>query len=78
MMIWQQLRCKHDVNGNPRRLWMRYDNKGLLLEVIIEGYGGNPIPQHADVVQLSSIYIPPSEYNGWIKVAKQYNMLTEG
>lgn len=77
-MIWQRLRCKHDVNGNPRRLWVKYNMSGNVMEIINEGYGGSPIPDHTSEVRLVDIEITPNEYRRWISMAKRFDLLVEG
>jgi len=41
-MIYIQLAATNDENGNPRRVFVLFDEKGNIREVKDEGYGGDP------------------------------------
>ncbi len=42
-MIALHLDAGHDNNGNPRRCFVVFDNKGIIRAVIDEGYGGDRV-----------------------------------
>lgn len=65
----QHLRAPNDTNGNPRRCFALYGDDGKLLDVVDEGYKGQPL--HArGLVQLPSVEISASEYREWIKAGE--------
>lgn len=68
MLFKQQLRTKHDTNGNPRRVWVLYNARGEAIRVADEGYAGDPF-RGIVAVQLPSITVTPREYRDWIKRA---------
>lgn len=38
----QRLDAGHDANGNPRRVWLVYDEGGTILDAVDEEYAGMP------------------------------------
>jgi hypothetical protein len=46
IFAYQHLRWPNDTNGNPRRLYLVYDENASLLAVIDEGYRGLPKGLH--------------------------------
>ena len=41
-MIYIQLAASNDTNGNPRRVFVLFNDNGEIKEVIDEGYSGDP------------------------------------
>lgn len=55
----------NDVNGNPRRVWVGYSDRGAILAASIVQYG-NPPAWHRDArTQLPSVVITPGEFRDW-------------
>ena len=77
-MIVLHLKTKHDSNGNPRRLYLPLvDNDwlGLRQVVIDEGYAGTSVIREMypdEELNIFVINVTITEYNEWIKEAKQY------
>lgn len=69
IMCYQHLKSKNDRNGNPRRLWVVYNHRGYIMEVIDEGYSGRPY-HLKDKVEIAEIEVPVSEYDYRISRAK--------
>lgn len=65
-MLVQRLKAKNDINGNPRRIWVNYDDEGAFIDVIDEGYGGMPAKLRG-LPQLPEMNITITEYNDWLK-----------
>ena len=66
MAMCQRLVAKNDINGNPRRCWLRFNNDGGLKDVIDEGYGGTPKECQLDI-ELFGVEIEVAEYERFIK-----------
>lgn len=63
----QHLCCSNDTNGNPRRIWATYDERGHIIDVKDEGYEGRPESLRNDLAtELPSVEITPSEYREWL------------
>lgn len=63
----QHLCCTNDTNGNPRRIWATYNDRGHIVDVKDEGYEGRPASLRDDIAhELPSIEITPSEYRDWL------------
>ncbi len=71
-MIYLHLATKHDVNGNPRRLYVILDSDGDVVDVIDEGYAGNSQvrKKYPDAVVGPRIEVPISEYKDWLKYGR--------
>lgn len=52
----------NDVNGNPRRGWLRLTAAGQLLGWIEEGYEGRGAIDGYDDGESPTIYVAPKEY----------------
>ena len=61
MDVCQRLVANNDVNGNPRRCWLRFYDDGKLKDVIDEGYGGKPDVCRFEV-ELPEIKVGVAEY----------------
>ena len=72
-MMYIHLITKHDVNGNPRRLYLVLDDLGIPVDAIDEGYAGsrNVRNKYPNVVDGPRIVVTPTEYRGWLKWAAQ-------
>lgn len=62
----QHLRADNDTNGNPRRLYVVYDERGNVLQVIDEGYRGLPKELH-DIDHLPDVEISGKTYREWLR-----------
>jgi hypothetical protein len=60
-MFVQHVSTTHTVNGNPRRLYLVYNDNGDLTDVWEEGYRGMPRELYT-LKQLSALEITPREY----------------
>ena len=60
----QHLRSTNDINGNPRRVFVLYDNNGNIIKTIDEGYRGFPV-EGKGLKHLSSIKVIPAEYRAF-------------
>lgn len=69
IMCYQHLKTKNDRNGNPRRLWVAYNYRGNVCEVIDEGYSGRPY-HLKDKLEILEVEIPVYEYDEIIGRAK--------
>jgi len=69
-VMFQQLRAPNDSSGNPRRLYVLYKLNGAPHSVIDDGYAGGP-EECKGLFQLSTFYIPVSEYNSWLKLGEE-------
>lgn len=56
----------NDVNGNPRRLFVVFDDQGNIARIVDEGYRGEPADIRA-LVHLPSVRITATEYRNLIK-----------
>jgi hypothetical protein len=73
----QQLRTKHDTNGNPRRAWLLIEGReGGCVGVIDEGYAGKPTAARG-LVELPPIEVPPSEYHRWMRYGRRLDTEAE-
>ncbi len=61
LFMWQQLNAGHDINGNPRRLYMLMDINGNIIKVIVDNYSGTP-KECKGLVQLPTLNITVKEY----------------
>ena len=61
----QHLAADNDSNGNPRRVWAVYGDRGEIVTAIDEGYGNLP-SEFLDLPQLPTIHITPAEYREWL------------
>jgi hypothetical protein len=50
--------------GNPQRLYVVYNEAGVVLRVVDEGYRGLPVELRS-VAQLPTVEIARSEYHTW-------------
>lgn len=67
--FYQHLRAENDRNGNPRRLFAVYDNNGDVVDLIDEGYAGEP-RWLRELKQLPSVNIVNAEYRSWLREFK--------
>jgi hypothetical protein len=67
--MYQHLRSTHDVNGNPRRLWVEYNAGGGIVGVWVEGYSSLPAELRGKI-ELPSIDISPAEYRRFVAMGK--------
>jgi len=56
------LAAKHDTNGNPRRVWVRLNTDGEIVEAADEGYRGYPWCDRKDTAQGQRFESTPQEY----------------
>lgn len=71
-MAWQHFRATNDSNGNPRRLYVVYDEDADIGALIDEGYSGMPKYLIEDEVpQLPTIDVSVAQYNQLKRFAKQ-------
>ena len=75
--MYQHLRCTHDNNGNPRRVFVFYDAAGGIVAVEDEGYRGTP-RACAGLVQLPSIETYPAERRELLKEWPTLKQAQEG
>lgn len=66
--MYQHLKAENDANGNPRRLYLIINEKGVVLNALDEGYVGKWILDRAgydweDMIELPDINITVTEYN---------------
>lgn len=63
----------HDSNGNPRRVYVVYNELGQVIDVFDERYNGDSrikVAYH-DVVMLGGrVQITPAEYRTWLSIKK--------
>lgn len=55
MEIYQLVRTKNDINGNPRKLWLHYDDLGRIQRVLDMDYQPKGLVLH-------TLDITPREY----------------
>ena len=67
----QRIRTTNDVNGNPRRLWIGYDDEGRVIAAADEGYSGRP---WYDAIDLLDVNVTPAEYR---RLSKLYEAILE-
>lgn len=60
-VMYQWWRAPNDRNGNPRRLFVLINNRGIIVGYIDEGYIGHRRWLHS-LVQLPTVYITATEY----------------
>ena len=60
----QHLRTTNDINGNPRRVFVLYDENGDIVKTIDEGYRGFP-REYRSLKQLPQIEVLPKEYRAF-------------
>lgn len=68
------LGAPNDGNGNPRRVYVVYDDQGLPLAALDEGYAGRSILRNSgyDNVPVSDrIDVTASEYRFWMSWKKE-------
>lgn len=75
-ILTQHLSASHDINGNPRRLWLAYDSGGNVVAVIDEGYSNLP-PELSKLPSLPRVDIGVREYSRWLKYGAAANILFE-
>lgn len=64
--MFQRLRARNDINGNPRRCFVVMDGRGAILDVIDEGYGGWP-RECRGLIELPEINVSAKEYASFLK-----------
>ena len=66
-----RLRAPHDRNGNPRRIYLVFDQHGGTVDVSTydEGYfGWHAVPDHKEVTWTgTTIDVSAGEYRHWLK-----------
>lgn len=60
-MIVQQWRAQNDVNGNPRRVFVLFDDSGSIAGAIDEGYTSEPTELRG-FAHLPAVRITATEY----------------
>ena len=59
-----RIKSTNDINGNPRRGWLRVDAGGSVRSWIEEGYEGEgAISAYKGEAETLPIYVTPKEYN---------------
>ena len=63
-MCIQHLHAPHDLNGNPRRLYVVFDTNGSPIAAYDENYAGkNAIPpKYRNLPEISSLNITTKDY----------------
>lgn len=70
------LRAKNDPNGNPRRVFVGYNEWGHIVEITDEGYAGRPKwlrDMNARGVWETSSEITVTEYRRQMQIAKAFH-----
>lgn len=65
----QHLQATNDTNGNPRRVYVFYDDNGDIIKTVDEGYQGFR-KEWRGIKQLPEIKVMPSEYKHFAKWKK--------
>ena len=63
--LFQHLRAPQSTNGNPRRCFVVYSAKGIILSVIDEGYRGTP-EACKKLARLPDIEVSPAVYRNFL------------
>lgn len=58
---FQHWKAPHDANGNPRRVFVVFDEQGDIYDAIDEGYSGRPAPL-AKLGELPNVRVTADEY----------------
>jgi hypothetical protein len=66
-----RIKTKNDINGNPRRGWLRTTSAGQVLGWIEEGYEGGAAIRGYDDGESVAIIVTPSEYKRLRKLGEQ-------
>lgn len=66
--IVQRWIAGHDVNGNPKRVFVFWAADGTFLDAIDEGYGGRPRFVR-DLIDLGEVYVPSKQYRDILKMS---------
>jgi hypothetical protein len=66
-----RIKTKNDINGNPRRGWLRTTSAGQVLGWIEEGYEGGVAIRGYDDGESVAIIVTPSEYKRLKKLGEQ-------
>ncbi len=74
--MFQHLKTTNDRNGNPRRLYVVYSDKGECTAIIDESYAGKPKELY-HATELLEHDITPAEYKHTIEWAKYYRLYKE-
>jgi hypothetical protein len=61
-MLYQHLSAPNDKNGNPRRVWVVYNEVGNISAVHDESYGNLPAYLRSEGQQLAGFDISTSQY----------------
>lgn len=63
----------NDSNGNPRRGWAHFNDRGIITAFYEEGYHGyNALPEELRELRLAAphIEVAPREYRKWVKAGQ--------
>ena len=64
--FYQHLKALNDINGNPQRLYVVYDDTGNVVSAHDEGYSGLP-KECKNLTELPDIDISQKTYRQWRK-----------
>lgn len=60
----QMIHRKVDGNGNVPRLWLVYDNSGMVVDIADGNYGNIPRP-YRGLTELPRMMLTPAEFREW-------------
>lgn len=79
MKIAIRLNAGHDVNGNPRRVFVVIDPKHGVIDAIDEGYEGEAGLKRAHRITSSADFMTtPGEYRGLLREAEETRRMMSG
>lgn len=72
-MIYINLAADNDTNGNPRRIFVIFDEDGEILDCIDEGYSGlaEVTKQYPNAKYAGRFETTPKEYRSLLKFKKK-------
>ena len=68
----------NDINGNPRRVWLAYDNDGIAVDTLDEGYRGMQVMDDIEFCTLPYVKCSVKEYKMLVNKQREVKIFKKG